>query len=221
MKKIEKKEAPTSFEKYKKSKGANYNELEKPKNIAIKDELRQALILEQGYICCYCGREIQFDTTIIEHLCSRDSFPKLQLDYQNLLLSCDGGQSARRKNSKNKSDPPYCDSAKGHQEISVTPLQDDCEHRFMCDEDGKILFDVADTEAEETLRVLNLNNAVLKNQRKSFLMAYVDSEWDWEEEISYLETLHHGKYEPFCWARKSYILHFKHDKIENEELIGV
>lgn len=217
MKKIEKKEAPPSFNKYKKTKGANYDSLDNAKNRAIKDELREALLKEQGYICCYCGKKIQFDDTIIEHLQSRDEFPKLQLDYQNLLLSCDGGQRAR---SKNKSDPPYCDSAKGNQEITVTPLQEDCEHRFKCDEEGLILFDAADIEAGKTLEVLNLNNEVLKNQRKSCLMAYTESEWDWEDEVRYLDSLHEGEYAPFCWAIKSYIVEEKINNVE-EELIGV
>lgn len=221
MKKIEKMESPRSFEKFIKTKGTNYKELSKNENISIREELRERLLAEQGHICCYCGREIEKEHSIIEHFKPRDSFPKLQLDYQNLLLSCDGGQNAR---SKNKSDPPYCDSAKGNKEINISPLQKDCETRFVCDESGEIMAAVSsDEDANETITVLNLNNPVLVNQRKAAIatFAYYDLDWDWEEELGLLDQLCEGKFQQFCWAMKSYILHCQLDPVENKELLGV
>jgi uncharacterized protein (TIGR02646 family) len=56
-----------------------------------RDNLRESLLLEQGYICCYCGRSIDngFPNTM-EHFRSKgcEHHKRKMFDYQNLMISC-------------------------------------------------------------------------------------------------------------------------------------
>lgn len=62
------------------------------REIYQKRTLKIALLQEQGYICCYCGRKIYDDhTTSIEHLKPKSKNKHLTYDYSNLLASCSGG----------------------------------------------------------------------------------------------------------------------------------
>jgi len=60
-----------------------------------KDELRQALLEDQGYICCYCGFPVNNNgqECVIEHFKpkSKSEFKNLTFDYTNLFASCKGG----------------------------------------------------------------------------------------------------------------------------------
>lgn len=219
MKKIEKKEVPDRFKKYAKTKSATYDKLNSDKNKPIKDELRQSLLDEQGHLCCYCGKRVEIKKSVIEHLIPRSENAKLELSYDNLLLSCDGGQSRKRENEKF---PASCDHAKGRRKISVSPLEDDCETRYICEETGFILCRKGDEQAEETLQILNLNNHVLVNRRKKVIDGLRHLEEDQEclkEELDYYNKLEEGKYPEFSWAATSYMLNFCDALVE--ELAGV
>lgn len=60
-----------------------------------RKDLLDALIEEQGYICCYCGMEISDETSLVEHLTPQSSDPHLSLEYTNLLASCGRHWSAK------------------------------------------------------------------------------------------------------------------------------
>ena len=56
--------------------------------------LKNHLVDEQGYICCYCGtRILKNHNTTIEHLKpkGKDKYKKQTFEYHNLLASCMGG----------------------------------------------------------------------------------------------------------------------------------
>ncbi len=68
-----------------------------------KLELRTALLREQGYICCFCNKVIDHQSEgqyskreladlpeEIEHMRPVKHYPKLALDYENLVISCRG-----------------------------------------------------------------------------------------------------------------------------------
>lgn len=62
--------------------------------LCTKSLLREILVSEQKYLCCYCGQRIQLDTkTRIEHLNSKSVNKHLSYDYFNLLASCNGSTS--------------------------------------------------------------------------------------------------------------------------------
>jgi uncharacterized protein (TIGR02646 family) len=55
----------------------------------VKAQLRIDLKIEQEFICCYCGQEL--DKTRIEHFLSKArDFKNRIFKYDNLILSCDG-----------------------------------------------------------------------------------------------------------------------------------
>ena len=100
MKQIFKNKEPNSLIEHR-AKGGNFNDLK-------KDELRECLLNEQGYICCYCMKripqklkpeEIEKHTPDckIEHFKCQSGNPDLTLNYQNLLISCNGYQGYPQK----------------------------------------------------------------------------------------------------------------------------
>jgi uncharacterized protein (TIGR02646 family) len=90
MKFIRKQEEPANFTTWKQQASAewqpNWDNFQKPEKV----EVHEALLTEQGHICCYCGQRIARAESHIEHFRPRTSFPELTLNYNNLLASCHG-----------------------------------------------------------------------------------------------------------------------------------
>lgn len=208
MKYIIKKEPPVSLEAYKSLEGACFYDMPP----AVKEQLRASLVAEQGGICCYCGKRIFSDChSVIEHLLPKGlkQYQHLQLDYRNLLCSCDGGESDRagKIKAEKRVFPPYCDSKKNDCLISITPLDERCESFFMYDDEGHIYGKTA--EAQETIEILGLDCSTLVNFRKAAINAYLDFEFspeEWEYEASsVLQRDREGLFKPFCFAAAYWI----------------
>lgn len=116
--------------------------------VLLKEQLRQ----EQKGLCCYCCQMLEEQVTI-EHLKSRDKYPKLTFDYGNLLLSC---QQSKQ-----------CDNAKGNDELDLTPLMIACDTEIMLKVNGE-LNPISD-RAKQAIDLLNLNNADLCQRRKQVI----------------------------------------------------
>lgn len=210
LKHITKANAPASLEAYKSIEGARFEDL--PKD--VKDELRKSLVEEQGGLCCYCGSEIQADnTSVIEHLLPKgdERYKHLQLEYSNLLCSCDGGRAEREKKSKSEKKlyPSHCDNKKHDNKIDVSPLDENCEEQFAYDEEGNIYG--LNQHAQTTIGILGLDCSTLNSLRKSAITPYVSmgSDTNWAEEIEFLSNKHDGRYLPFCFVAIYYIKNFK------------
>lgn len=211
MKYIIKNSSPHSLELYKREEGACFNDMPKP----IKDEVRDSLFKEQGGICCYCGKRIASDhTSVIEHLYPKGlkQYAHLQLEYTNLLCSCDGGESDRTGKSKaeKRKFPSYCDDKKNNRVLKVHPLYMDCEKKFGYDEEGHIYG--LTPEACETIEILGLDCATLVNLRKAAIEPYVEqqqSDSEWNQIIERLNKKTNGIFSSFCFAVIYYIKNFK------------
>ena len=62
--------------------------------------------------------------SVIEHLKDKDHHKEIELDFNNLLISCRGGQDDRavvENKRERKKIPIYCDASKGNKEIFITP----------------------------------------------------------------------------------------------------
>ena len=60
-----------------------------------KPILKRFLIIEQGFVCCYCGQRIFInEKTPIEHLAAKTKHKDKIFQYENLMASCSG--SAKR-----------------------------------------------------------------------------------------------------------------------------
>jgi uncharacterized protein (TIGR02646 family) len=138
----------------------------------FRDIFKRSLIREQGYVCCYCGCSIVFDNVTIEHVLPKGKYRHLVGEYENLLVSCEGGRDIPQNPATGV--PLYerdfylqhCDASKGENEIPIKPYDKDCESRFTYEIDGKISYDPADTDAWTTISVLQLDSPYLEQSRK-------------------------------------------------------
>jgi len=64
----------------------SWQNFQKPEKILV----HKSLLGEQGFICCYCGQRMNLKDSHIEHFKPRKEYADLQLDYSNLMSSCQG-----------------------------------------------------------------------------------------------------------------------------------
>jgi len=201
MKQIKKGKEPASLLAHRKKHHANYD------NYSEKEGLRDALVKEQGYICCYCMQRIAPDAEKmkIEHRQPQKKYPELQLEYQNLLASCKGNDG------KPKHLPRHCDTSKGDQEITINPADQskNCERLIKYRKNGRVYSDdpIIDHELND---ILNLNTQTLVNCREA-IRAQIIKEltnikgrkfaWyssDIKTKIQGYESKINGKYSVYC-----------------------
>ena len=157
MKHITKRQGPQSLIRHRNQPHSDYD------NYAAKDDLRAALLAEQGGICCYCMKRIIAQNMKIEHWAAQQRHPQMQLDHQNLLAACDGGEGAAKHLQ-------HCDTHKGDDDIRIHPADatHNCERLTKYQADGVIYSDEARID-EDLDKVLNLNLQRLANNRKAVL----------------------------------------------------
>lgn len=167
MRDIAKRTEPASLAAHRCAAHADYDNLSLP----AKDELRAALVSEQRGLCCYCMSRITDDSgsAKIEHWRCQSRYPAEQLVYRNLLTACPGGNGR----------PPrlqHCDTRKGDDDLSRNPADpaDRVEHFISYGPDGSIY--ASDTAFDNEINdVLNLNVALLKNNRQAALDGFLDA----------------------------------------------
>ncbi len=201
MKQIKKAKEPPSLLAHRKKSHANYD------NYAEKDDLRDALVKEQGHICCYCMQRIasSAENMKIEHRQPQKKYPELQLDYQNILASCKGNDGGA------KHLPRHCDTSKGEQEITLNPDEQskNCETLIKYKSNGLIYSD--DHKINQELNdILNLNTQTLVNNRKAIIdqvkielinIKGKKAAWfasDIQRHIQEYKSKINGKYRPYC-----------------------
>lgn len=163
MRYIQKTEEPQSFSEWKaiesQTPNCTYGNFQNPQ----KRELHEALLQEQGYLCCYCEMRIARQNSHIEHVNPQESCPEFSLDYFNLLASCQGENTPPHKK------PIHCGQKKGNELLKVSPLDPNCTEFFRYTEAGEILSAQNRDEeaAKNTIDILGLNIDKLKRLRKS------------------------------------------------------
>ncbi len=150
---------PNNFTIWKNSENRTYNDLRNP----IKAELKDALLLEQGNICCYCESRISSNNSHIEHLDPQQNNNGNDLDFNNLLCSCQKQLSA--------GEPRHCGNSKANDSISIHPLQNDCENKFIYKEDGTI--EATDNNSKKTIECLKLDIDKLNALRNSAIEPFI------------------------------------------------
>ncbi len=165
-------------------------------------ELREALLIEQGYICAYCMRRIPATdpnvdaTSKIEHIKSQEDRDDLQLIYSNMAICCPG----------NLNDEPHCDKLKGGSSISFdlyTPVLE--QSISYSSKDGTIRSSNS-TWNNEMKDLLNLNQRMLMQNRLSTLngviQALTSKGWNTASISTQLRQWRSfdsdGKRKPFC-----------------------
>jgi uncharacterized protein (TIGR02646 family) len=200
------KNEPISLKNHRDTEGVTYE--------SIKG-LKDALLVEQGFLCAYCMRAISIalGMTGVEHILSREEFPEKQLDYHNLVAVCNGTYG----------NMPHCDKTKEYhfnakkfdgkvngkvQLAKLFPTNADCERLITYNSNGLIKSFNDDLNVEEDLLKLNLNDEKYKAFRKNKIDAARDrlikskptKEWrkkDFEREIEIWTTKKEGKHIDF------------------------
>ena len=143
-----------------------YSDLQNPE----KHTLHTALLAEQGWVCCYCGRSAVQQDSHIEHFRPQSQRPDLALSYENLHASC------IRETDPDM--PLHCGHAKGsefNEMRHISPLDPACEARFMYSFDGQIVAaGVADTDATYMVHLLKLDIEFLRDRREKAMRLVFD-----------------------------------------------
>lgn len=175
--------------------------------------LIQTLLLEQGYICCYCMQRIAGWDSHIEHFVPRAIQRRdphsiraadVELNYENLMESCNGEHA----------DWSHCGRIKDSEDnpTLLSPVWDRVEERFRYTLDGSIdAADERDSAAMSTIRILNLNSAALKRHRSTAIFtALAEAEEDDTEALldRYSSRDEDGAFAPYCaavvWALRAF-----------------
>ena len=200
MKQIIKTKEPTSLTQYRASISKDdLNNLEKFDTAPskVKDELRDKLLNEQGFICCYCMSRVESRDSKIEHFKARSKYRNKQLDYSNLFIACLGGEGHSFKNQ-------YCDTKKGNEPLNHINLLTNIEKNIKYKKDGFIFSPNEDID-KELNDILNLNYKVLmKNRESAFNQLIIDlTKSNWNISIlkstlvKYKNKNSRGKYRPY------------------------
>jgi uncharacterized protein (TIGR02646 family) len=184
-----------------------------------KQQFHHHLIAEQGHICCYCGERIVSSDSHIEHFQPQTEYPHLELDYFNLIASCQ--QKIQPK------EPRHCGMGKGDwfdAELLVSPLIKDCEDFFKYTDDGQILSANPESEkgkaATETIEKLRLNISKLQSVRAGTIDSiYGDPDLQLPLSDDEIDKLIHyyshidndGRYQPYC---QSIVYLLKQEKMD-------
>lgn len=100
MKHIIKHQEPSEFLQWKANATEDWQPSYAQLSGSIKNSVKQALITEQGYLCCYCECRLRDEDSHIEHFRPQHNSSIDSLDYSNLLCSC--------QNNLKKGEPRHC-----------------------------------------------------------------------------------------------------------------
>lgn len=170
MKHVVKDSSPAEFDAWKDHANADwqptYAALQNPQ----KRILHTALLNEQGWVCCYCGRSVTLEDSHIEHFRPQHTYEALQLSYDNLHASC------VRAAAPTPDRPLICGHAKGNEfneELHIAPVEPGCEARYLYTQDGGICpADPGDSRAAYMARVLALDESPLRSGRREVLKVF-------------------------------------------------
>lgn len=160
MKRIIKNPPPRIYKDYCKKPEASFDGDGFPKEL-----LRQSLLVEQGYICCYCMRKIpesKYPHVKIEHYRCRDTHKELTLNYNNLFAACTGFETLFDSEKT-------CDTKKNNSLLTLDLLTQtpNCDYLFQYNSEGEIKAkDNSSVIYNEINQVLNLNMSFLKIGRQ-------------------------------------------------------
>lgn len=167
MRYIQKGNEPESLTQYRKNQNAYFDGYSK------KDDVREKLLKEQGYICGYCMRRIKnCSETKIEHIVPQSCLKENEreaLNYKIMLGVCYGNE----KKGRNKKSLT-CDAHRENQDLVVNPFDMNCIDKIAYRTDGTI-YSEDDAINDNLENVLNLNydgaDAYLKKNRREVLSA--------------------------------------------------
>jgi TIGR02646 family protein len=160
MKRIDKQQAPEFFTEFvRKNSPQQWNDI-----TPVRTKLRQCLREEQQLCCAYTEVNLPDSGKChIDHFKTRNLFPELTFDYNNLLVSCNHetyGAKHKDKRIKNKED--YTDLINPVEESSDEYI----EYTFLGDVEARN----NSAKGKKTIEYFNLNEKYLVERRKTVLI---------------------------------------------------
>lgn len=153
---------PSSLTSYRQQPDAKYNG---SLFTSVKSDIREALVISQGYLCAYCMQRIYNDRskTKIEHWQCQDIYPQRQLDFTNMFAVCLGTAQYQL----------HCDSSKGNKQITIDPASRSqlVESYIRYTNSGEIYVQDNSLLNNELNSILNLNHSRIQNNRQAVLKA--------------------------------------------------
>jgi uncharacterized protein (TIGR02646 family) len=174
MKYIAKGQEPATFTRWKNLRNSDWTPTYEALRGNEKRVVMEALKKEQGHLCCYCERRLELNDSHIEHLKPQGEnlFPENQLDYDNLLCSC--------QREVERGEPIHCGNSKGswyNDHLLISPLSADCEAKFKYTFDGYIKPATDDdVAASKTIDKLKLNIDKINTLRRKAIEPFIDEE---------------------------------------------
>ncbi len=195
---------PTSLKEKRSTPGSNFDSCN-------KNDIRVALLLEQGYLCAYCMRRIDNNlndkgqpNTNIEHFKAQSNDETLRMNYMNMLGVCDG-------NKGNAKHLQTCDKRRDNRILKIDPRKKNCEKLINYQDNGLIYSTHKETDIELN-EVLGLNNENLVKERQNVvrvtrkrMLRYSKkkkgNQWskkDLNKEIKYWTNQKDNRYKEYC-----------------------
>jgi uncharacterized protein (TIGR02646 family) len=165
MRLIHKSPEPNEFKRWKQANPtATFDNLGNVSNRTLKQAVKASLLAEQKYICCYCENRIDAQTSHIEHLHPQTNYPQKQLDYSNLLASCEAGGKKT-----------HCGHKKDRQLLPITPLDPiEPSQHFIFAADGNIYpRHKNNNAADTTIKILGLDAKRLVTMRSTVISTII------------------------------------------------
>lgn len=118
-----------------------------------RDAIKRETLNEQFGLCAYCCKKIDKKNSINEHVEARDLAPNRQLDFENIVASC----NTRKR----------CDNSHRAKALPLTPLMDECETELKFYLSGKA--DGLTERARQVIDVLGLDSRSIREERKQII----------------------------------------------------
>ena len=199
---------PASLTQYKKTKGAYFDGFTK------KDDIRQALLEEQGYLCAYCMRRIKNvgEATIEHYLPQSKTDNAASLDFRYMLGVCKLNRNCLHKYQT-------CDAHRNNETLTIDPWSAYSISLISYDQsNGNILSEDPDINRDLNVTLnLNCTEAHLPLNRKSALAGLkkyilkLQRTGTWNDAIlckvreHYLKKDNLGRYQPYIGILLWYI----------------
>lgn len=204
MKRIVKQQEPQAFSEWKAMAGEDWQPTYDDLSGVTKQSVKQSLMAEQGYLCCYCERRLIDHDSHIEHFRPQNDPQVDPLDYANLLCSC--------QNKIEKGDPRHCGNLKNgwfDEQLLISPLSADCAERFAYSGDGKIRpTNTLGNSAQVTINRLGLATPKINALRAKAIEPFLDDDLSYAEMklfvSAYLQRDGQGRFGEF-WSGIHYL----------------
>lgn len=191
---------------------------------SARNEVKESILIEQGYICCYCqrgleGNKIASSPMVLEHFIPKSIEPIRMYNYDNILGCCDGGKEIKDTYTDDEgieTIPKWCEYAKGSQLLSINPLDINCEAHFdyylvpTTSTEWEVFVEGKTPEGKETIDVLQLNIPHLRRLRANAIVPLITTaEGDFIDEndkqglLSVLLNRTHNMFLPFIVVIKN------------------